>query len=107
MELELVRSTTSSNIELGEPPADPVCVTVDEVVAVSLAMAKRLSVMGRKVFATFALYRRDNAIVLLVDAVDRQIVAVLQEEGRITLTELADRVRLSVSRCQRRVRELE
>jgi DNA-binding Lrp family transcriptional regulator len=30
-----------------------------------------------------------------------------QREGRITLTELADRVRLSVSRCQRRVRELE
>lgn len=42
-----------------------------------------------------------------MDAVDRQIVAVLQVEGRITLTELADRVRLSVSRCQRRVRELE
>lgn len=42
-----------------------------------------------------------------MDAIDRQIVAVLQAEGRITLTELADRVRLSVSRCQRRVRELE
>lgn len=38
---------------------------------------------------------------------DRQIVALLQAEGRITLTELSDRVRLSVSRCQRRVRELE
>lgn len=42
-----------------------------------------------------------------VDSVDRQIVALLQDEGRITLTELADRVRLSVSRCQRRVRTLE
>jgi DNA-binding Lrp family transcriptional regulator len=42
-----------------------------------------------------------------VDALDREIVAVLQAEGRITLTELADRVRLSVSRCQRRVRDLE
>lgn len=42
-----------------------------------------------------------------MDAVDRQILAILQEEGRITLTELAGRVRLSVSRCQRRVRELE
>jgi DNA-binding Lrp family transcriptional regulator len=42
-----------------------------------------------------------------VDVVDRQIVALLQLDGRITLTELADRVRLSVSRCQRRVRELE
>jgi DNA-binding Lrp family transcriptional regulator len=44
---------------------------------------------------------------LHMDAVDRQIVAIMQAEGRITLTELADRVRLSVSRCQRRVRELE
>lgn len=42
-----------------------------------------------------------------MDAVDRQIVAILQAEGRITFTELADRVRLSMSRCQRRVRELE
>jgi DNA-binding Lrp family transcriptional regulator len=42
-----------------------------------------------------------------MDAVDRKIIAVLQEDGRITLTDLADRVRLSVSRCQRRVRELE
>src|SRR5215469_16977609 len=63
--------------------------------------------MGRKVFATFASWNGPNAIVLLMDALDRQIVAVLQAEGRITLTELADRVRLSVSRCQRRVRELE
>lgn len=42
-----------------------------------------------------------------MDATDRKIVALLQQEGRITLTDLADRVRLSVSRCQRRVRELE
>jgi len=42
-----------------------------------------------------------------MDAIDREILALLQEDGRITLTDLADRVRLSVSRCQRRVRELE
>jgi DNA-binding Lrp family transcriptional regulator len=42
-----------------------------------------------------------------MDAIDRQIVARLQGEGRITLTELASRVDLSVSRCQRRVRDLE
>ncbi|ALJ18405.1 Lrp/AsnC family transcriptional regulator [Microbacterium sp. No. 7] len=42
-----------------------------------------------------------------MDAVDRKILAQLQAEGRITLTELATRVRLSVSRCQRRVRDLE
>jgi DNA-binding Lrp family transcriptional regulator len=42
-----------------------------------------------------------------VDAIDREIVALLQDDGRMTLTDLAQRVRLSVSRCQRRVRALE
>jgi DNA-binding Lrp family transcriptional regulator len=42
-----------------------------------------------------------------MDALDRKILATLQEEGRITLTELAERLHLSVSRCQRRVRALE
>ncbi|MEV7792161.1 Lrp/AsnC family transcriptional regulator [Streptomyces sp. NPDC087512] len=42
-----------------------------------------------------------------MDAMDRKIIALLQAEGRITLTDLAERVRLSVSRCQRRVRDLE
>ena len=42
-----------------------------------------------------------------MDAVDRKILAELQENGRLTLTELADRVRLSVSPCHRRLRALE
>jgi DNA-binding Lrp family transcriptional regulator len=42
-----------------------------------------------------------------MDAIDRKIVANLQSEGRLTVTELADRIHLSVSRCQRRLRELE
>lgn len=42
-----------------------------------------------------------------MDAVDRKILAVLQEEGRLTLTELAERVQLSVSPCHRRLRALE
>ncbi|RBP62555.1 AsnC family transcriptional regulator [Brevibacterium sanguinis] len=42
-----------------------------------------------------------------MDAIDRKILSLLQEDGRITFTELARRVQLSVSRCQRRVRELE
>lgn len=42
-----------------------------------------------------------------MDAIDRKILAVLQEDGRLTLTELAARVRLSLSPCHRRVRELE
>jgi DNA-binding Lrp family transcriptional regulator len=42
-----------------------------------------------------------------VDDVDRKILAELQRDGRLTLTELAERVRLSVSPCHRRLRSLE
>ncbi|MFI9638390.1 Lrp/AsnC family transcriptional regulator [Nocardia sp. NPDC051929] len=42
-----------------------------------------------------------------MDAVDRKILAELQRDGRLTVTELAARVRLSVSPCHRRVRALE
>ena len=42
-----------------------------------------------------------------MDAIDRKIIAELQAEGRLTVTELAERVRLSVSPCHRRLRQLE
>jgi len=42
-----------------------------------------------------------------MDDVDRKILAELQRDGRLTVTELADRVRLSLSPCHRRLRELE
>jgi DNA-binding Lrp family transcriptional regulator len=42
-----------------------------------------------------------------VDAIDRKILAELQVEGRLTVTELAERVRLSPAPCHRRLRELE
>ena len=42
-----------------------------------------------------------------MDAVDRKILAELQRDGRQTITELADRVGLSVSPCHRRLRTLE
>jgi DNA-binding Lrp family transcriptional regulator len=42
-----------------------------------------------------------------MDAVSRKILALLQEDGRLTVTELADRVGLSISPCHRRLRELE
>src|SRR5262249_50741720 len=48
-----------------------------------------------------------SRIVLPMDAVDRKILAELQLNGRLTLTELADRVQLSLSPCQRRLRRLE
>lgn len=60
-----------------------------------------------KVFASFALRSGLRDIFLPMDATDREILAVLQNEGRISLTDLAGRVHLSVSRCQRRVRDLE
>jgi DNA-binding Lrp family transcriptional regulator len=42
-----------------------------------------------------------------MDATDRKILVQLQMQGRLTVTELADRVNLSVSPCHRRLRELE
>ena len=42
-----------------------------------------------------------------MDAIDRKILAVLQAEGRLTVTELAQRIALSVAPCHRRLRELE
>lgn len=42
-----------------------------------------------------------------MDDIDRSILAELQEDGRLTVTELADRVRLTPAPCHRRLRELE
>lgn len=42
-----------------------------------------------------------------MDRIDRQILAELQKDGRLTITELAGKVGLSLSPCHRRLRELE
>jgi len=42
-----------------------------------------------------------------MDAIDRQIIAELESDGRLSITELAQRVKLSVSPCHRRLRELQ
>ncbi|MEU1072953.1 MULTISPECIES: Lrp/AsnC family transcriptional regulator [unclassified Streptomyces] len=42
-----------------------------------------------------------------MDALDRKILTELQLDGRLTVTELAARVQLSVSPCHRRLRDLE
>lgn len=42
-----------------------------------------------------------------MDDTDRKILAELQQDGRLSVTDLAERVRLSVSPCHRRLRELE
>ena len=42
-----------------------------------------------------------------MDRIDRKILAELQRDGRQSLTELAERVGLSLSPCHRRVRAME
>ncbi len=42
-----------------------------------------------------------------MDRIDWEILAQIQDDGRLTLTDLAGRVSLSVSSCHRRLRELE
>ncbi|WP_259152775.1 Lrp/AsnC family transcriptional regulator [Erwinia rhapontici] len=42
-----------------------------------------------------------------MDRIDRNILAELQADGRLSLTELAERVGLSLSPCHRRVKTLE
>jgi len=44
---------------------------------------------------------------LRMDIIDQRILAELQKDGRLTVTELAERIGLSVSPCHRRVRALE
>ena len=55
----------------------------------------------------YAAISSDWAVNFVMDATDRKILAELQAEGRLTVTELAERVSLSVAPCHRRLRELE
>ncbi|QYM75856.1 Lrp/AsnC family transcriptional regulator [Leucobacter luti] len=42
-----------------------------------------------------------------MDALDREILSALQEDGRATMTDVASKVGLSLSACHRRFRDLE
>ena len=42
-----------------------------------------------------------------MDSIDRKILAELQADGRLSITELAERVNLSLSPCHRRLRARE
>jgi DNA-binding Lrp family transcriptional regulator len=42
-----------------------------------------------------------------MDQIDRKILAELQKDGRLTVTELSEHIGLSLSSCQRRLRALE
>lgn len=61
----------------------------------------------RKVFLIVSGHGVFCDIISAVDAVNRKILALLQQDGRLTVTDLADKVGLSISPCHRRVRELE
>ncbi len=58
-------------------------------------------------FPLFPPSTRHGARFFSVDTIDRKILAELQADGRLTVTELAERVQLSVSPCHRRLRALE
>src|SRR5580698_8363813 len=68
---------------------------------------QKLRRLSRKVVANLGVMTAHRAIILLMDATDRKILAELQAAGRLTVTELAQRVSLSVAPCHRRLRELE
>lgn len=44
---------------------------------------------------------------MTIDAIDQKIISWLQQQGRITNAELAEKINLSASACLRRVRRLE
>jgi DNA-binding Lrp family transcriptional regulator len=69
--------------------------------------SRKVRAFSGKVVAFSRRAASNYAKISAMDDIDRKILAVLQEDGRLTITELADRIPLSVSRCQRRLRELE
>lgn len=54
-----------------------------------------------------ARYRPISAILYLMDAINRRIIAELQRDGRLSNVELAERVGLTPAPCLRRVKRLE
>ena len=48
-----------------------------------------------------------NRLIMLLDKIDRKILAILQTDGRLSNLEVAERVNLSSSPCLRRIKRLE
>jgi DNA-binding Lrp family transcriptional regulator len=71
------------------------------------AFSGRLGAIDAKVLPASTRNGDSRGRICPVDAVDHKILAELQADGRLTITELADRVGLSVSPCHRRLRTLE
>jgi DNA-binding Lrp family transcriptional regulator len=70
-------------------------------------MTEKLAANSRNVFLSFLALPVFSGRIFHVDAIDRKILAALQQDGRLTVTELAAQVGLSISPCHRRLRELE
>jgi Lrp/AsnC family leucine-responsive transcriptional regulator len=62
---------------------------------------------ARAIFWRLISLGRQNMAQIEIDAIDRRILAILQENGRLSNQEIADRVNLSPSPCLRRIRRLE
>src|SRR5260370_19546890 len=71
------------------------------------AARSKISLTSPKVFLNTVALIPVSGRIHAMDAVARKILAVLQEDGRLTITELAARGGLSISPCHRRLRELE
>src|SRR5277367_6551881 len=59
-----------------------------------------------EILSTMSFENREKTMIEL-DDIDKRIVAALQAEGRLPIVDLADRVGLSATPCQRRVKRLE
>jgi DNA-binding Lrp family transcriptional regulator len=73
----------------------------------SVGMPETVGRSAPKVLPTSAAHAGDRGRLNAMDAIDRKILAELQGDGRLTVTELAAKVGLSLSPCHRRLRELE
>ena len=49
----------------------------------------------------------DNSFSTDIDAIDKQLLRILQTQARMSITELAERVHLSATPCARRIKRLE
>jgi len=72
-----------------------------------LGLMETISLICPKVLPTLTTLGPIYGRIHPMDVVDHKILALLQEDGRLTITELAGRIGLSVSPCHRRLRELE
>src|SRR5258708_28631529 len=71
------------------------------------AVREKLSPASQKVFLSLPAWILARGRICFMDAVDRKVLAALQDDGPLTVTELAARVGLSISPCHRQPRDRE